>query len=280
MLSEISLATARQIRRRRSAILLYHGVGPTNMKIDPGFLRVRPGAFRAQLELLLAAGFELLTVAEFVERADGREPPPGLVALSFDDGMDDNHSVVLPILRDHGLRATVYVATGLIGKPNPWMASSSEARMMTLDELRDLVAAGFEIGAHTVTHPDLSQLGYDECLHEMNESRLELERSLGIAVRTFAYPSCHYGPAAVAAARAASFSAAVTCQGLGSWDPYELRRSLVSGKDGMPSFLLKLLGVYEPLFASVPGRVARVMTRGARERRRALVQTRGSGGPE
>ena len=177
------------------------------------------------------------------------------MALSFDDGMDDNHSVVLPLLREHGLRATVYVTTGLIGKPNPWMAPESGARMMTVDELRELVAAGFEIGAHTVSHPDLSRLGFDECLREMRESRDELERTLGVEVRTFAYPSCHYGPAAVEAARAAGFTAAVTCQGLGSWKRYELRRSLVSGKDGTASFLVKLTGLYEPLFGQ-PARPA------------------------
>ena len=42
---------------------------------------------------------------------------PKKVALSFDDGMDDNHAVVLPLLTELGLTATVYVTTGLIGKP-------------------------------------------------------------------------------------------------------------------------------------------------------------------
>ena len=268
------IRAARAIRARRSAILLYHGVGPRTTRTDPGFLRVRPDAFRAQLELLLGAGFTIVTVAEFVERAGGLKPPPGLVALSFDDGMEDNHSVALPILGEYGLCATVYVTTGLIGKPNPWMAPESGARMMTVDELRDLVAAGWEIGAHTVSHPDLSQLGFDTCLDEMRRSRKELEGALGVPVQTFAYPACHYGPEAVAAARAAGFSAAVTCQGLGTWDPYELRRSLVSGKDSTRSVLLKVGGLYEPLFRSGPGRVVRSSTRRMRERRRARREGR------
>jgi peptidoglycan/xylan/chitin deacetylase (PgdA/CDA1 family) len=236
---------------------------------------VAPETFRGQLDLLLAAGFEFVTVAEFAEGADGHDPPPGLVALTFDDGMDDNHSVVLPMLQDRGLRATVYVATGLIGKPNPWMANDSGARMMTLDELHDLVAAGFEIGAHTVTHRDLSTLSFDDCLREMKESRLALEGMLEVTVRTFAYPYCHYSAAAVAAAEEAGFSAAVTCDGLGSWRPYELQRSLVSGKDGMPSFLLKLAGLHQPLSDSVPGRVARAATRSVRTARRKRLE----GGP-
>jgi peptidoglycan/xylan/chitin deacetylase (PgdA/CDA1 family) len=268
MFSQAPLRTARLIRARRSTVLLYHGVGPTTTRIDPGFLRVRPEAFREQLDLLAGAGFEIVTVGEFVERSGGRRPPAGMVALSFDDGMDDNHSVVLPMLRERGLRATVYVTTGLIGKPNPWMAPESGARMMTVDELRELAAAGFEIGAHTVTHPDLSRLGYEECAREMRESRDALERELGVDVRTFAYPSCQYGPAAVEAARATGFVAAVTCQGRGSWAPYELQRSLVSGKDGTASFLLKLAGLFERVSASRPGRAARAAARPVRARRR------------
>jgi peptidoglycan/xylan/chitin deacetylase (PgdA/CDA1 family) len=268
MLVPVLRRLAQMLRARRSVILCYHGIGPTNTRIDPGFLRVRPAAFRAQLELLLGAGFEFLTVAEFADRAAGVRPPPGLAALSFDDGMDDNHAVVLPILRELGLPATVFVATGLIGKPNPWMAAAAEARMMNEVELRELAAAGFEIGAHSVTHSDLSRLDYEACFREMTESRRTLEQLIGAPVRTFAYPYCRYGLAAVAAARASGFSAAVTCQGLGSWDRYALKRSLITGKDKLPIFLLKLTDTYQPLFESGPGRFVRTATRALRDRRR------------
>jgi peptidoglycan/xylan/chitin deacetylase (PgdA/CDA1 family) len=268
---------ARTLRTRRSVILCYHGVGPTSTRLDPGFLRVRPDVFRAQLDLLLGAEFEFVTVAELAERSAGAEPPPGLAALSFDDGMDDNHAVVLPILTELGLTATVYVATGLIGKPNPWMAPGA-ARMMDEPELRELAAAGFEIGAHSVTHADLSQLDYESCLREMTESRRALERVVGAPVRTFAYPFCRYGPAALAAVRAAGFTAAVTCQGLGSWDRYELKRSLITGKDGLPIFLLKLTDAYQPLFESGPSRTVRTATRRLREHRRERAQERRASG--
>jgi peptidoglycan/xylan/chitin deacetylase (PgdA/CDA1 family) len=258
-------------------ILCYHGVAATSTRLDPGFLRVRPDVFRAQLDLLLGAGFEFLTVSDLAERSAGAEPPPGLAALSFDDGMDDNHAVVLPILSELGLTATVYVATGLIGKPNPWLAPGA-GRMMDEPELRKLAAAGFEIGAHSVTHPDLSQLDFESCLREMTESRDTLERVIGAPVRTFAYPFCRYGPAALAAVRAAGFAAAVSCQGLGSWDRYALERSLITGKDGLPVFLLKLTNAYQPLFDSGPSRLVRAATRTLRERRRERAQEGGASG--
>jgi peptidoglycan/xylan/chitin deacetylase (PgdA/CDA1 family) len=253
-------------------ILAYHGVGPTDTRIDPGFLRVRPEVFRSQLDLLRQAGFEFVTVADFVDRTRGGTPPPGLAALSFDDGMEDNYSVALPILSELGLPATVYVATGLIGEPNPWMAAGAQARMMNGDELRELAAAGIEIGAHSVTHSDLSELDFESCLREMTESRRTLEQLTGTSVRTFAYPYCRYGRDTVEAARAAGFDAAVTCQGHGSWDPYALKRSLITGKDALPTFLLKLTDVYQPLFDSLPARLVRSSTRGVRERHRERTQ--------
>lgn len=262
------------VRRRRSAILCYHGVAESSSAADPDFLRVAPAAFRAQVEVLRDAGFEFVTVAELARRAAGGTPPPGLVALSFDDGMDDNHHVLLPILREYAIPATIYVATGMIGKPNPWIAPEAGARMMTEPELLEVAAAGVELGAHTVSHPDLSQLGTQECLREMVESRDALNRLTGEEIRTFAYPFCKYGPEAVAAAREAGFEAAVTCHGRGSWTPLEMKRSMITGKDGLPSFILKLAEVYQPLFESPPGQLARGGTRALRRRvRSAREQT-------
>jgi peptidoglycan/xylan/chitin deacetylase (PgdA/CDA1 family) len=253
-------------------ILCYHGVAPSSAGVDPHFLRVDPGVFRRQIQLLLDSGFELVTVAELAARASGGEPPPGLAAISFDDGMDDNHSAALPILRDVGGHATVYVTTGMVGQSNPWIGEGS--RLMNEGELLDLYAAGWELGAHSVTHPDMEQLAKTDCLREMRESREWLERLTGMPVRTFAYPFCKYGPAAREAAREAGFIAAVTCNARGSWEPFEMKRTMITGKDGMPSFALKLAGVYEPLFHSRVGRAARALTRRARHRVRSLLERR------
>jgi len=264
------LRAAQSLCARRSVVLCYHGVGATTSSEDPHFLHIAPNRFRSQLVLLQDAGFEFVTVAELARRAAGEAPPPGLAAVSFDDGMEDNYSVALPILRELGVPATVYVTTGLIGKPNPWVARS-ETRMLNADELRALAAAGIELGAHTVTHPDLSQLDHATCLSEMVESRATIERITGAKVETFAYPFCKYGEAALAAARDAGFRAAVTCQGQGSWAPLEMKRALITGKDGLPSFLLKLAGGYEPIAQSRPGRAFRIVTRAARARARARM---------
>lgn len=250
-------------------ILAYHSVAPGPARGDPSFLRVPPERFRQQLEVMLSASYSFVTVAEFARRTGPHGPPPGIAALSFDDGLRDNHAIVLPLLREYGLTATVYVTTGLIGGQYPWIDGGLP--MMEEHEIRDLVAAGVEIGAHTVTHRNLALLDRDECLREMNESRAELERITSRTVETFAYPFCRYGDAAVAAAGEAGFLAAVTCGSRGSWDPLTTQRAMITGKDGLPSFALKVAGLYQPLFDGRAGRIARRATRPLRKRARALI---------
>jgi peptidoglycan/xylan/chitin deacetylase (PgdA/CDA1 family) len=262
----------RALARRRSVNVGYHGVDVVVPDGDPENLCVAPDRFRAQLDLLLAAGFELVTVAELAERAAGGPPPPGLASLSFDDGLEDNHRVVLPILRELGVAATVYVTTGFIGRPNPWLGGP--ARYMTADELRELHRAGFELGAHGVTHRDLAALPDDDCRREVADSVAAVEAITGEPVRTFAYPFCSYGDGALAEVRRAGLLAAVTCEGRGDWSPHTLKRAVITGRDGMPSFVAKLWDVYQPAYASSPGRVLRTATRGARERRRRASERR------
>ena len=143
--------------------------------------------------------------------------------------------------------------------------------MMTEDELRDLAAAGVELGAHTVTHPDLSTLDKAACLQEMAESRREIEehhrraRCAPSPTRSAATATPPWRPP-----RRPGFLAAVTCEGRGGWAPYEMKRAMLTGKDGWPTFLLKLGDAYQPLFDSAPGRFARVASRAARRRVREL----------
>jgi peptidoglycan/xylan/chitin deacetylase (PgdA/CDA1 family) len=245
-----------RVRRRRSVVLGYHGVGESRLREDPSLLQVSPQRFRAQLELLREAGFRFVTMAGFARRASGAVPEPGLAVVTFDDGMRNNHAVALPILSEYGIPATVYVTIGFIGGYSPWIGPDGDGAMMLEPELRELVAAGWELGAHTMTHPDLSTLDYSACRAEIEDSRTALERITGVPVQTFAYPFGRYGPAALAAVRDTGLLAAVTT-GSGSWAPYEMTRAMIGAIDPLPVVLLKLTDRYEPLLRSSPVRAAR-----------------------
>ena len=86
--------------------------------------------------------------------------------------------------------------------------------MMRESQVRELRAAGMEIGAHTVTHPILLNTAPDAARREIVESGRRLAEILGEPVRLFAYPNgkpgVDYGPEHVQMVRDAGFAAAVS----------------------------------------------------------------------
>lgn len=259
------VAQARKVCRNRSVILGYHGITRAPLRHDLSMLLVRPERFRAQIELLLEAGFRFVTVAELVRLAAGGEPPPGYAAISFDDGMRNNHDTALPILSDYGIAATVYITIGFIGGESPWIGAASDRSMLDREEIRELAAAGWELGAHTMTHPDLSQLDYESARREIHNSKVALEAITGVPVETFAYPFGHYNQTALAAAAASGLTAAVAT-GRGGGGTYDLRRAMVGAADPMAIFVLKLADRYEPLLRLPPIDLLRRWSKAARAR--------------
>jgi peptidoglycan/xylan/chitin deacetylase (PgdA/CDA1 family) len=259
------LGLARSARRRRSAILAYHGVERVDPAVDPEGLCIDPGVFRSQIAFLLEAGFEFVTVRDFVARTRGNGAEPGLIAITFDDGLENLRTIALPLMRELDVTATVYLPTGLIGQAYPWAQPEAGLRIMDESGIRELAEAGIEIGAHTVNHPDLSRCTYEESLREMVDSREQLERLLDSSVTTFAYPFARYSADAERAARDAGFAAAVSYSMLTSGDSvYALSRELVTGRHGVPSMALKASGSYDRLFYSPPGRALRRAARALR----------------
>jgi peptidoglycan/xylan/chitin deacetylase (PgdA/CDA1 family) len=261
----------RRICRKRSVILGYHGVADCSRKDDLFLLQLAPARFRAQLEQMLEAGFRFATVAQLAREADGRKPPPGIAVVSFDDAMRNNLTVALPILSELGIHATVYVPTGWLGGRSPWIGPGGDGEIMTAPELRRLAQAGWELGAHTSTHADLSLLDYEAARAEIDASCTALAELTGVQVETLAYPFGRYGPAAIAAVRDAGLLAAVTT-GSGCWERYELTRAMIGSADPFPVVWLKMTDRYEPLMSNVPMRQFRRTSRQLRgllnERRR------------
>lgn len=261
----LRIRTLAGVRARRSIVLGYHGVAEARRRDDVHLLQIAPHRFRGQMELLQQAGFRFVTMAQLARLAGGGPPPPGYAAVTFDDGMANNHEVALPILREYGIPATVYVTTGFVGATSPWIGPGGGGAMMTERQLRELVDAGWELGGHTRSHPDLSTLDYAACRAEIADGCAELERIAGTRVETFAYPQGRYGPAALAAVRDCGLLAGVTA-GSGVWNRYEITRAMIGAIDPFLVVLLKLTDRYEPLLRIPPLSALRSASKRARAR--------------
>jgi peptidoglycan/xylan/chitin deacetylase (PgdA/CDA1 family) len=248
--------------RRPPLVLNYHGLGEIPRELDPSNLFVKPKQFRRQMRSLARRGYEFVTVSEFVGRLVDGKPPAGVCAISFDDGTLDNLEVLPGILAELGASATVFVCPGLLGLPHPYLKTDA-VRLMSADELRELAAFdSIEIGSHTRLHTPLGDADEGTAYEEMVASKRDLEKLIGSAVTSFAYPSGAYSPACLKAAERAGYTAAVACGLRGDWHPHALYRESIGSLDGGLIFALKSRGMWRAARLSLPGRVAARLTPG------------------
>jgi peptidoglycan/xylan/chitin deacetylase (PgdA/CDA1 family) len=171
-------------------ILMYHSIAEDS---DPRFGRfvLTPRDFRRHLQYLVVNYYQTITMSTLAEAWQSGSPlPERSVVLTFDDGFADFYTEAAPLLLEHGLDATLYIATGFVGRTAGWLSSSGEGNrpMLTWPKLRELSALGFEIGSHTHSHPELDRCQTSSVESEIGDSRDSLEDQLGMAVKTFAYP--------------------------------------------------------------------------------------------
>jgi peptidoglycan/xylan/chitin deacetylase (PgdA/CDA1 family) len=181
--------------RETPMIFMYHGVA--DVDDDPNQLCVSPGRFAEQMAWLARRGLRGVGIATLVDAMlTGRQR--GLVGLTFDDGYTNVLDTALPVLRRHGFSATAYIISDRLGGTNEWDKGPTW-QLMTGDQVRELAAAGFEIGSHAATHVRLAGASPAQLTAEVSESRASLAALLGSEIRGFAYP---YGSMDAAARRA------------------------------------------------------------------------------
>ena len=248
------------------------------------------GAKLRRMLTWFAKRYEVVTIGQGVAALDAGGPARTQVAFSFDDGYRDNHSGLLPLLRDTGTTATVFLESRPLderrvnwshklfwllsrmslsefvtaygeatGQDTSFIAANqivAEARSsrpayevkrilkydadpavrdpaidrvfaehggderalcddlyMDWDEARELLAAGVELGGHTVNHPILSRLDAAAQAREVADGVASMRRELSAPITTFAYPwgrRWDFDAASREAVRAADFRCAVT----------------------------------------------------------------------
>jgi peptidoglycan/xylan/chitin deacetylase (PgdA/CDA1 family) len=214
-------------------VLMYHVVNaPPKGAPYPG-LYVTRGEFAAQMRWLARHGFVGVTLQQVSDSWLQRGVLPARpVVISFDDGYRSQFTNALPILRRHGWRGVLNLdlsnLTGL------WDLSP---RMV-----RELVAAGWEIDAHSLTHPDLRTLSRDALRREVAGSREEIRRRFGVPANFFCYPSGRFNDEVRAAVKAAGYRGATTTEfGLArASEPFTLDRVRIDGGDGVHGLARKL----------------------------------------
>ena len=221
-------------------VLMYHAIG--DEREPAGRYLVPAPRFNDQLRWLRRHGYQTVRLDEILEhRRAHRLPPARAVAITFDDGYEDNYRLAFPLLRDAGMPATFYLVSSRLGQANVWDAEGELAgrTLFGREQALEMQHAGMELGAHTRHHPPLSEIAESALDEEIAGSRGDLTQALGKPVASFAYPYGKMSPAASAAVERAGFLGAV-CSRSGFNDPaapdFALRRVEVRGTDSLAAF--------------------------------------------
>jgi peptidoglycan/xylan/chitin deacetylase (PgdA/CDA1 family) len=224
-------AAQRRLFAHGTAILTYHKLGhPAAGTRDP-FLYTRTNDFDAQLKMLSEAAYRTVALDEVAPShpVRGEEGAPRRIAITFDDGFVSALREGLPILARHNVRAIQFIVAGLVGKQNRWDVEKRDVAEPLMDEaqIREWLAAGHQIGSHSLTHRNLKKLSPAEAREEIIASKKLLEDKFGVGVRHFCYPFGGWNPAVRDLVIEAGYSTACTvASGVNppGYDPFTLRR--------------------------------------------------------
>jgi peptidoglycan/xylan/chitin deacetylase (PgdA/CDA1 family) len=222
---------------RRGVALAYHGVGEVSDRRDPRGLIVAPRHLEGHVRLLRRLGYRFLTAEEALERGN----PSRAAVLTFDDGFRDALTIAVPLLRRLGVRASFYVCPGLWGAQHPDVPGEA-GRLLDEAEARAVCEGGMELGAHSLTHPDLRGLDDGSMKRELVDSKEAVETITGRPCHTMAYPYGLWNKRVAGAARDAGYELAWAWLP-GRWDPLAAPRLPAPPRHGAGRLALKLLGI-------------------------------------
>ena len=228
-------------------ILMYHRVARLG-----GYdqLTVTPEHFEEQVANLVSR-CRVISLAQAVTELEAGGPRSPAAVLTFDDGYRDNLVHALPVLKRHGVPATIFLTARFSDGRLRHPRYSSEPGQLHMDwsDIAAMAAEpGITFGSHSLTHPFLSRLDDNAVAGEIADSRREIAERIGTEVDFFCYPSGDFTGRERALVASAGYRAAVSvCPG-GNRDireRYALRRTEITDRDGPEELRLKLLGAYD-----------------------------------
>ncbi|SHM27401.1 polysaccharide deacetylase family protein [Hymenobacter psychrotolerans] len=176
-------------------VLMYHKIPDEPLQTRHRIF-VTKDRFAEHLRFFQQQRFTPITFLDYLAFANGDKNltdfPARPLILTFDDGYLDNYTNLLPLMQQYGFRGVLYLLGNPAIRHNYWDTDHDPAEprseIMDEEQKRAFVAAGWEIGAHTMSHARLPELPLPDAAREIQESKVALEQALGTQIVSFAYP--------------------------------------------------------------------------------------------
>ncbi|HEM6302846.1 TPA: polysaccharide deacetylase family protein [Streptococcus suis] len=186
-------------------ILMYHAIHVMAPEEAPNAnLIVDPATFESHLKALNDAGYYTLSPEEAYKVLTENVLPVGkkVVWLTFDDSLWDFYSHAYPLLKQYQMKATNNVITGF--------TEYEQAGHLTIEQIKEMQAAGLSFQGHTVNHPDLEYSSFETQISELTSSKAYLDSQLNQETIAIAYPGGRYSADTVALTEQAGYKLGVT----------------------------------------------------------------------
>lgn len=220
-----ALALAGGLRRKYVVpILMYHSVTPD---CDPeNRLCVSTRTFERQMKFLKERRYQVVPlkiVAEAVRKK--KQLPARTVALTFDDGYQNNYHYAFPILKKYQLPATLFIIVNEVGR--------SQNDRLNWQQLQEMQSSGLiTIGSHCLGADPLTKISsVEERARQIGESKRILAQRMGEGITLFSYPEGRFTPEIRGMVIAAGYQAAVVTnpgRRFPNDDPFLLKRLRIS----------------------------------------------------
>lgn len=195
-------------------VLMYHHVADKHESLTVTYER-----FDSQIRGLAQQGYVALGAADIADFYAGKQLPKKSVVLTFDDGYLDNWVYAHPVLKKYGMKAMLFIVTGLIGEgaPRPYkgqgkalpecaghheaknimFSQDSDQVMLRWSEVHSMCSAGtFEVHSHTHTHKRWDLITPDNkdenIRQDLENSRAKLNKELGLASDHLCWPQGYF----------------------------------------------------------------------------------------
>jgi peptidoglycan/xylan/chitin deacetylase (PgdA/CDA1 family) len=192
-------------------ILMYHSIEKMPKSTEMRSLHVPPKRFGIQMWILYFLGYKGLSIRELTPYIVG-EKTGKVFGITFDDGYQNNLINAAPILKKYNFSATCYLVSQRIGNTNIWDYDKgiTQSPLMTESEVLEWLDLGFDIGAHTQTHPLLEELSNRKSKEEIFKCKTDLEQMFQVTVKDFCYPFGRFNEPIIKMVKAAGYRTATT----------------------------------------------------------------------